>query len=314
MTIKEFSRNFFIQELCPICIRKQSRNLSFSKSTLRKYRCTLKLVHQVFGQDTIESLTTGELENRLYEFHFESGYSRSVINTMIDALRHIYKEAQIEELVSWNPALKIQKLKTNPRPKTFMTKQELKDFFNPNIWDDKRFYTGFKIARYTGMRISEIRVLNSSDLFLKDDFYYILVQKTHNWIDGVKLPKSHNKRIVPLPYWLGKELNLQNKNRNFWFSDDLDDKPISTWRFHYQFVKKLEIIGISDEERKKRNLTVHSFRHRYISLLTGNVPYEQLCLIVGHKSQNTTKSYTHGMLNDFDSVLQHDFYRDPYDC
>ena len=46
MTLKEFSKDFFVEEKCPICIRKASRNNGFSKSTIRKYKTSLKLVHK----------------------------------------------------------------------------------------------------------------------------------------------------------------------------------------------------------------------------------------------------------------------------
>ena len=71
----------------------------------------------------------------------------------------------------------------------------------------------------------------------------------------------------------------------------------------YGKYKALENIGISSEARKERNITFHSWRHFYNSLMRGKIHDAKLRQLTGHKTLAMTDHYTHFNINDFKDVL-----------
>ena len=51
-------------------------------------------------------------------------------------------------------------------------------------------------------------------------------------------------------------------------------------------------LGISEEDRRARGLTFHSWRHWYNSMLRGKVADHTLRALTGHKSEAMTDNYT----------------------
>jgi len=66
--------------------------------------------------------------------------------------------------------------------------------------------------------------------------------------------------------------------------------------------KALEKIGIGEEERQKRNITFHSWRHFFNSTMRSRVPDSKLKLLTGHRSQEMTERYTHFNVKDYQDV------------
>ena len=66
----------------------------------------------------------------------------------------------------------------------------------------------------------------------------------------------------------------------------------------------LENIEISPTEREERNITFHSWRHFYNTLMRGKIHDAKLRRITGHKTLEMTEHYTKFSINDFQDVLQ----------
>ncbi len=70
------------------------------------------------------------------------------------------------------------------------------------------------------------------------------------------------------------------------------------------FSKALHKIGINEEERRKRNITFHSWRHFFNTLCrVNNISDSKLQRITGHKTDKMTEHYTHYSKNDFKDIL-----------
>jgi integrase len=63
-------------------------------------------------------------------------------------------------------------------------------------------------------------------------------------------------------------------------------------------------IGISLEERKERNITFHSWRHFYNSLMRGKIHDSKLRRLTGHKTLEMTEHYTHFNIDAYRDVLR----------
>jgi integrase len=73
----------------------------------------------------------------------------------------------------------------------------------------------------------------------------------------------------------------------------------------------LREIGFSEEERKTRNITFHSWRHFFnTTLRASNVPDSKLQELTGHKTDSMTAHYTQFDIGDFKDVrrLQEQFF------
>jgi integrase len=63
--------------------------------------------------------------------------------------------------------------------------------------------------------------------------------------------------------------------------------------------------GIKEEEREKRNITFHSWRHFLNSqLLANGINESKTSKITGHTTAEMTKRYEHFLVNDFADVLK----------
>jgi len=71
-----------------------------------------------------------------------------------------------------------------------------------------------------------------------------------------------------------------------------------------ELYRAFENIGISAEERKSRNITFHSWRHFYNSLLRGKIHDAKLRRLTGHRTLEMTEHYTHFNIEDFKDVMR----------
>ena len=88
------------------------------------------------------------------------------------------------------------------------------------------------------------------------------------------------------------------------FSDDGGKTPVSNNWLNRGLNRALMIIGINHEEKLKRNLSFHSWRHFFnTALLTSNVCLSKVQKVTGHKSLKMTEHYTHFDTKQFTEVV-----------
>ena len=90
----------------------------------------------------------------------------------------------------------------------------------------------------------------------------------------------------------------------FIFSLDFGEKPYPETFVLKELYSALEKIGISKEEREKRNITFHSYRHFFNTYCrANNVTDDKVRAVTGHKTQAMVDNYTHFNINDFKEIL-----------
>ena len=137
------------------------------------------------------------------------------------------------------------------------------------------------LAFYSGLRVAEIADLNISDLYLDVTAPYIKVTNG----------KGNKARIVYIDSDLTKHLKEFTKGRKskdplFLCTFNSTGKKYTTTTLHRSFKKAIQEAGL------RNNLTIHSCRHTYATMLlekTNNMRYVQKQL--GHSSMNITALY-----------------------
>jgi integrase len=170
---------------------------------------------------------------------------------------------------------------------------------------NRRVYLATAVGIDTGMRINEILALRESDIELppedsEEECAMIRIKHSYSKHDGLKCTKSNTPRTVPIRLWLAHGLlewaqTNPHGNGFIFYSDTKPEKPIHDTAIRKWFNRELERIGISEQERKARNIRFHSLRHYYITeLRNAELEEEQIRLLTGHSDRKMTDRYDTG--------------------
>ena len=158
------------------------------------------------------------------------------------------------------------------------------------------------------MRLGEVQALKIQNAHYQVGYISVV----HSWDAkyGLKDPKWRSQRDIPIPSKkcnnLGEiiESSPYHEEEDFVFYGFSRDTPIrndTIYDFLYGALKK---IGIPEDQRRQRNITFHSWRHFYNTMMRGRIPDPKLRLLTGHKSVEMSDHYTKFRLEDFKDVLQ----------
>jgi integrase len=221
----------------------------------------------------------------------------------------MFKEAFRLGTISKDTASLVQKLQERTREKGMLTIDEARSLLNPelvtSLWGkNTTYYCINLIACTTGMRLGEIQALRLQD-YCKD---YITVSYSWDRKYGLKEPKCKSFRAISIPKYVSSQLEEQILESKVFKSDDLifhgklKNKAID----HKEIVKQLYLalskIGISEEQRKKRRISFHSWRHFFNTFMRGKVPDSKLQKVTGHRSLEMTELYDHQQLEDLQEI------------
>jgi integrase len=196
-----------------------------------------------------------------------------------------------------NPSPSVTKFAERRLEREILTPDEARRFF-ALPWSDKRLLTINLLAATTGMRLGECLGLQHDDL--RGDWLHVC----HNWQDreGMKGPKGSTEvrlraRNVPIPRVTRKALEAlvkaaTRRGSAFVFYGAHHDKPLGGKIVQAGYSAALLSINIADDERKRRGLSFHAWRHWYNSMLRGRVDDHALRALTGHSSDAMTQRYT----------------------
>jgi integrase len=229
--------------------------------------------------------------------------STKYANNILSIFSVILDEARREGHIKSNPAREVRAFANNSKQRGILTFEEARDLLtNLSYRDNPIAYTASLLAACTGMRIGEIRALRPCDL--RDG--YIHVEHSVDLQGTLKGTKTGDKRDLPLPQSLMDALrtladHAGKQGRIF----SVAGVPMSAAAIRDAYYRALAAKGIKREERKKRNLTFHSWRHFLNSqLLSHGINESKTRKITGHSTTEMTARYTKFLVNDFADVLQ----------
>jgi integrase len=304
---KDYAKGWWTKGECEyLQYRSLRRNLS--QSYIQYCRgAMIKHILPYFAKFSLISITQLTIEKWI-NHQVALGVSSSTINTHIGILHIMLSDAVRRDLIIDDPTRKVQKLMTNHREKGIFTNDMVTKLFDPEnkeiIWKRKECYLANLLGACTGMRISEIIGLQYTDI--KDG--YILVSKQFHSKYGIQPTKTKKNRIIPIPKSMEEELrNTYHKcESDFIFTHgNYLTEPIPSAVVLSALYMALVAIGISEDERKERNLTFHSWRHYFNTIMrSNNLADSKLQNMTGHSSRAMTDHYTHYAAEDLKEVVK----------
>lgn len=313
-TFKEWAAPWWRFETCPYIREKLANGYNISKAYAESRRSYLDqhLIPE-FGNRSLSELTPAMFRDFKMRLLSEGKYAPGTINKIIGTARIMFSYSFTMGELETNPVAPVKELKETPRERGTITLDELARLFGPaavsNVWKGElRHYTLNLIAASTGLRLGECQVLRVQDID-REGF----VRVAHSWDDrhGMSAPKWGSTRIVPLPSRTATAIeNLLALHRwgdplpadvLFWGVDRVT--PLTKTSILKQFKAALTRVGITEEERARRNLVFHCWRHGFNSYVRGKVPDEQLRRVTGHRSEAMTDRYDHVRLESLRDVL-----------
>lgn len=141
----------------------------------------------------------------------------------------------------------------------------------------------------TGLRKTEALKLKKSDVQtdVVSKTQYVIVQES----------KNNEKRSVPLCIRAREIVSRLIEHK------EEDDRifQLNTWTVQHKWTDLRELMGLEDD----REFTLHALRHTYASRLaqSGKVDFHKIGVLMGHKSLQMTKRYSHLMPQHTFSVV-----------
>ena len=215
-------------------------------------------------------------------------------------------EAKRLSLLAANPFGAVRMFAGRGRDRGTFSLEEIRTLFGPDslekIWNGHTLYRVVnELAAATGLRQGEILALRDENIH--ED--HVHVSQSYHWKYGLLPTKTRQERDVPVPARVMEDIAFFIGSGGFLFSVNRGETPTSGSRVTQALYEALERAGITTEERKKRNLTFHSWRHTFNSLARSHaVPTAILQRVTGHSTLQMTDHYTHFQLEDFREVAK----------
>jgi len=294
----KYTENFFIFDTCLYIKARLLRGKSYTKGWAQAQRnLLLSRIVPEFGNLDIREIYEQRIEAWLLKLKKE-GVGTKTLNHVITILRIIFGYAIKSHDIDENPMLNIELFALKSLEKGIMSREELGRLFSGDItiiWRSNMHLALNLTAAITGMRLGEILALKYEMV----QPYFITVAYSWSDTDLLKCPKTGKTRKIPIPeslYWFLHSLRGGRQPSDFIFSHG--NTPINHKTVYKQFYKALDKIGINQEQRKERNITFHSFRHSFNTMLLefGLAP-ETVRLLTGHSSGMTAR-YSHVQLTN----------------
>jgi len=240
----------------------------------------------------------------------EHGASPRACNYALQALRVPVREAVARGEIPADPIAIVKRIPETPRERGVLGPREIEALIRaPEA--DPRIRAAVLLAALAGLRRGELRGLRWGDIDKERGLVYI----RHNAVDfeDDKAPKTGSARTVPLHKAVADVLDDIRRIAPFREADDVvffslqrKGKPLTGQSLLNGFRRMLNAIGIDEEERKRRNLNLHSLRHSFITLARSlGMPDVSVMALSGHKSPEMLTRYSHGaQVLDFDAARE----------
>lgn len=296
----EYAVLFFVDETCPILIRKRKRDENYQNPSYPKWTHGQVVKHIIkhLGHLTFEKITTQVVQDWLDNLPSNDKIRHNTANKQLSFLSMIFDEAVKANLVKTNPCTKVKRLSSDTKTKHAFTVKEMKTLFNPP-WEDRLAYVACLTAGDTGCRISEVRALKPSKLLVQDNA--ILYDRSYCSAGKEKATKNKSSRVIPVSKAVMLELLSIAKNRSddeYIFSYDGKNpiKPEQIYAALYKEMKNRDIDRFQYQKKDPDNelpMSFHSFRHSVDTILVeNNVPPYMVRKFLGQTSPTCTQIYT----------------------
>ena len=298
-TFAEFSAGWWDVETCRFLKWRQLHNPMSVGSIYIHKKNFGNHIKDYFGKYCLDEITPNVIEEWLFFLSEKNGKNNTLkpktINLIYVTLQIMLGEAVRTGLLKSNPCKEVKKLRTEEIVRDILTVDEARKLFPPDwsaVWDSKVVYMAHRLAACTGLRMGEMLGLRGEFVF--DDYIFITGQ--YNCFGYTPHTKTKHNRNIPITGLMRRELDelIIANGKGYVFSENGGEKPVALYRINREFDHALKNIGISHEERLKRNLSFHAWRHFFNTLLRmSNVADSKVQSVTGHRSMSMTEHYTY---------------------
>ena len=295
--LREYTKDWFVIGKCPYYEPRIKRGKKIALSSLdTNRRILVNHITPELGEYQLQNIQVSTIENWL-EDKEKSEYSNTTINKILAVLKMILKEAVRKGELKINNADKVLNYASDTKEKGIVSSDEHKALFNMDHID--LYWKGSSLhcllnytASVTGLRLGELLALTREKI--KPN--YIDVSNSYDKKYGMKSTKTNENRFVPIPPELSVELLsfAMAHGKGFIFPGKTGEKPVSHNSVNKYLNMALASLGISDNLRRERNITFHSWRHyANTKLREAGLSDPIVRSIMGHKSSKMTDHYSH---------------------
>lgn len=304
LTFGEFAKDWWDWDACQYLKYEKARGRTYSQRyCFNQKSCVKNHLMPVFGKMRLEKITAVMVEEWLFSLTEVHHLAPKTANNIFNNLSVILGEACRKELIQRNPCQSVRLLRPNCRQRGVLLPAEVRRLFSSlEIWDNNIIgYAANLLASCTGMRSREVAALRGMNI--KED--HLEIDASFDDRFGMKSTKTSDSRKLPIPEKvMGVLLSLKRGEDDFLFTLN-GLKPVDEHYFLDALYNALEKIGINKEEREKRNIVFHSWRHFLNSqLLAHNISEAKTQKITGHKTKEMTMHYAHFNAKDLEDVLE----------
>ena len=305
-----YAQDWWIWGKCNYCRGRLARSPVGRPTISQRHAADMRAVLELhilprFRTSRLSSIKPQAIESWMFDL-LDQGLSPKRINNIAGCLRVMLGEAKRLSLLAANPFGAVRMFAGRGRDRGTFSLEEIRTLFGPDslekIWNGHTLYRVVnELAAATGLRQGEILALRDENIH--ED--HVHVSQSYHWKYGLLPTKTRQERDVPVPARVMEDIAFFIGSGGFLFSVNRGETPTSGSRVTQALYEALERAGITTEERKKRNLTFHSWRHTFNSLARSHaVPTAILQRVTGHSTLQMTDHYTHFQLEDFREVAK----------
>jgi integrase/recombinase XerC len=294
---KNYVKDLFDYEKSKMIKRKHNAGQTYTPSHAEHQAATLQNHILPFFSAMKPTDITISLVDEWILYLKDKNLSNSSISHYISTLSVIVKEMLRAGVLEKNPLEYVDSFSKKAKAKDILTSDEMKRLFDiskiDTNWSGNKFYfTVCYLASKTGIRIGEAQALKKNAVKEVE----IVIDKSWARHHGIKKPKNGKTRYIPISEDL-RDLLLEvaeSSDSDYVFSLPGRDNPVDHKIIYKYLYRAFEKIGISAEERKKRLLSFHNFRH-YVNtkLIENGTPLPIVQAITGHSDLKMTYHYFH---------------------
>lgn len=323
ITFNNFCNGFYDED-SDFMIKKRSHGTQLSNNTIYQRKHYLNLILSEFGDRYVDEVSGYDFDSWLVKQPLCS----SVKNHILMMFTEIEQELYSKRLIQHVPLLERYK-RNDTKEKDILSIEEIKKLFPLdetelyNRWrihgsklseyDDISFYTMIFTLLSTGMRSGEVRALQWNQ-FIEKNVILVNANFTRDNERVNFLKKGTNKssqrkwRVVVLPDRTVEMISKLRFLSNYIKPDDFvfqrDGEPITTFFLLEHFTNVLKKNNIDSDTR---NITVHSLRFTYNTIMRQQINEKDLRLMVGHVSAGMTDYYDRSIaLDKLPQLLQNE--------
>ena len=302
MTFGDFAKGFWDYD-GTYAIGRRARLRTVSNGFLDSRRgTTTKQLLPFWGKYKLREITSRKIDCWVLDMASDNRIAPGSVNQRLQILRVMLDEACKQDLLTDNPAQYVKPIADNYRRKGVLSLEEVKALLNPMIWADYKHYAISLITLATGLRISEVRGLQVSQVHLD----YVEIHTAWEEHYGLKEPKCGSIRDLPITskvYDALHEVIVSTGATSLVFYGACKETPMSKSCIEKTLYRTLARIGIDEATRKNRNITFHSLRHTTNTLLrSAGIADSKVRMMTGHREESMTERYTHFRLENYQEI------------